>query len=75
MKIRIQSELFERLAFDLANSLSGQVKFRADLLECVADTVSETKAELEDALFSVREVLKQAFHLVSTRNGDCRLLY
>ena len=46
------TELAQRLGFDLADTLSGNVKFLADLFKSTGAAVIETEAELDNVLLT-----------------------
>ena len=46
------TELAERLGFDLTDSLTGNVKFLADLLQRPGTTVVQPETELDNVLLS-----------------------
>ena len=52
-------ELPERVVFDLADPLAGDVERTPDLVECARVLVAESVAQLEHAPLAVGEVLER----------------
>src|SRR5687768_17445487 len=64
LRPRWVSELPERLRFDLADSLAGDVERASDLLERVLGAVADSEAHLQDLLLARRERLQDPPRLV-----------